>query len=132
MDKKKILIFDDDTTLLELISIIFKDGGYEVDISQTSHNILEKVSEFHPDIILMDNWIPNIGGIEATKLLKSNEQFRNIPVIYVTANNDIESLAESAKADDYVAKPFDREELEKKGQKKTKKWFPLPGNKLGF
>ena len=132
MDKKKILIFDDDTTLLELISIIFKDGGYEVDISQTSHNILEKVSEFHPDIILMDNWIPNIGGIEATKLLKSNEQFRNIPVIYVTANNDIESLAESAKADDYVAKPFDLEELEKKKQKKTKKWFPLPGNKLGF
>ena len=85
MDKKKILIFDDDTTLLELISIIFKDGGYEVDISQTSHNILEKVSEFHPDIILMDNWIPNIGGIEATKLLKSNEQFRNIPVLYLVS-----------------------------------------------
>ncbi|ROI14907.1 response regulator [Epilithonimonas hominis] len=120
MDKKKILIFDDDTTLLELISIIFKDGGYEVDISQTSHNILEKVSEFLPDIILMDNWIPNIGGIEATKLLKSNEQFRNIPVIYVTANNDIESLAESAKADDYVAKPFDLEELENKVAKYIK------------
>ncbi|MFC4163841.1 PleD family two-component system response regulator [Epilithonimonas zeae] len=114
MSKKKILIFDDDTTLLELISIIFEDGGYEVDISQTSHNILEKVSEFYPDIILMDNWIPNIGGIEATKLLKSQEEFKHIPVIYVTANNDIESLAESAQADDFVAKPFDLEDLEQK------------------
>ncbi len=114
MDKKKILIFDDDTTLLELISMIFEDSGYEVDISQTSHNILEKVSEFHPDIILMDNWIPNIGGIEATKLLKSKEEYRDIPVIYVTANNDIEALAESAKADDYVAKPFDLDDLEQK------------------
>ncbi|UQB69719.1 response regulator [Epilithonimonas zeae] len=114
MNKKKILIFDDDTTLLELISIIFEDGGYEVDISQTSHNILEKVSEFHPDIILMDNWIPNIGGIEATKLLKSQEEFKHIPVIYVTANNDIEALATSAQADDFVAKPFDLEDLEQK------------------
>ncbi|WP_313267973.1 response regulator [Epilithonimonas vandammei] len=131
MDKKKILIFDDDTTLLELISIIFKDGGYEVDISQTSHNILEKVSEFHPDIILMDNWIPNIGGIEATKLLKSNEQFRNIPVIYVTANNDIESLAESAKADDYVAKPFDLEELENKVAKYINNSVASPGIEPG-
>jgi len=114
MSKKKILIFDDDTTLLELISIIFEDGGYEVDISQTSHDILEKVSDFHPDIILMDNWIPNIGGIEATKLLKSQEQFKHIPVIYVTANNDIEALAASAQADDFVAKPFDLEDLENK------------------
>ncbi len=94
--------------------MIFEDSGYEVDISQTSHNILEKVSEFHPDIILMDNWIPNIGGIEATKLLKSKEEYRDIPVIYVTANNDIEALAESAKADDYVAKPFDLDDLEQK------------------
>lgn len=120
MDKKKILIFDDDTTLLELISMIFEDGGYEVDISQTSHNILEKVSEFHPDIILMDNWIPNIGGIEATKLLKSKEEFQNIPVIYVTANNDIENLAKTANADDYVAKPFDLEDLEQKVAKYIK------------
>ena len=114
MGKKRILIFDDDTTLLELISIIFEDGGYEVDISQTSHNILEKVSEFHPDIILMDNWIPNIGGIEATRLLKSREEFKDIPVIYVTANNYIEALAESAQANDYVAKPFNLEDLEQK------------------
>lgn len=114
MRKKKILIFDDDTTLLELISIIFEDGGYEVDISQTSHDILEKVSVFRPDLILMDNWIPNIGGIEATKLLKSQEEFKHIPVIYVTANNDIEALAETAQADDHVAKPFDLEDLEQK------------------
>ncbi len=62
----------------------------------------------------MDNWIPNIGGIEATKLLKSQNEFKHIPVIYVTANNDIEALAESAQADDFVAKPFNLEDLEQK------------------
>ncbi|WP_379963188.1 PleD family two-component system response regulator [Epilithonimonas sp. UC225_85] len=109
---KKILIFDDDTSILEVISIIFEENGYKVEISETSHDIIEKVSTFRPDVILMDNWIPNIGGVEATRLLKSHEDFKNIPVIYVTANNDIASLAESAQADDYVAKPFNLEDLE--------------------
>ena len=111
---KKLLIFDDDKSILEVISIIFEENGYKVEISETSHDIIQKVTEFQPDVILMDNWIPNIGGVEATKLLKNNEDFKHIPVIYVTANNDIEMLAEKAKADDFVAKPFNLEDLEEK------------------
>lgn len=112
MNKKKILIFDDDAAILEVITIIFEENGYEVRISETSHDILEKVAEYHPDVILMDNWIPKIGGVEATKLLKSSEEFNHIPVIYVTANNDIAALASEAKADDYVSKPFNLDDLE--------------------
>ncbi|MCJ7932300.1 MAG: response regulator [Chryseobacterium sp.] len=112
MSKKRILIFDDDTAILEVVTIIFEENGYEVKISETSHDILEKVAEYRPDVILMDNWIPKIGGVEATKLLKNNEEFKNIPVIYVTANNDIVALATEAQADDYVSKPFNLEDLE--------------------
>jgi CheY-like chemotaxis protein len=112
MNKKKILIFDDDAAILEVITIIFEENGYEVKISETSHDILEKVAEYHPDVILMDNWIPKIGGVEATKLLKSSEEFNHIPVIYVTANNDIAALASEAQADDYVSKPFNLDDLE--------------------
>ena len=111
---KKLLIFDDDKSILEVISIIFEENGYKVEISETSHDIIQKVTEFQPDLILMDNWIPNIGGVEATKLLKNNEDFKHIPVIYVTANNDIEMLAQKANADDFVAKPFNLEDLEEK------------------
>lgn len=114
MNKKKILIFDDDTTILEVISIIFEENGYQVEISETSHDILERVAKYKPDVILMDNWIPKIGGVEATKLLKNHEEFKHIPVIYVTANNDIVALAKQAQADDYVAKPFNLEDLENK------------------
>lgn len=120
MNKKKILIFDDDKVILEVISIIFEEGGYDVEISETSHDIIQKVSAFQPDVILMDNWIPNIGGVEATKLLKSHEEYKNIPVIYVTANNDIVALAKSAQADDFVAKPFNLEDLEEKVAKHIK------------
>ncbi|UKB82055.1 response regulator [Chryseobacterium sp. MEBOG06] len=112
MSKKKILIFDDDKAILEVVTIIFEENGYEVKISETSHDILERVADYQPDVILMDNWIPKIGGVEATKLLKSNEEFKHIPVIYVTANNDIVALAAEAQADDYVSKPFNLEDLE--------------------
>ncbi|TDX86594.1 response regulator [Epilithonimonas xixisoli] len=111
---KKLLIFDDDKSILEVISIIFEENGYKVEISETSHDIIQKVTEFQPDVILMDNWIPNIGGVEATRLLKNHEDFKHIPVIYVTANNDIEMLAQKASADDFVAKPFNLEDLEEK------------------
>ncbi|MGR3853705.1 response regulator [Chryseobacterium indologenes] len=112
MNKKKILIFDDEAAILEVITIIFEENGYDVKISETSHDILEKVADYQPDVILMDNWIPKIGGVEATKLLKSTEEFKHIPVIYVTANNDIVALASEAKADDYVSKPFNLDDLE--------------------
>jgi CheY-like chemotaxis protein len=120
MSKKKILIFDDDTAILEVVTIIFEENGYEVKISETSHDILEKVAEYKPDVILMDNWIPRIGGVEATKLLKSTEEFKHIPVIYVTANNDIVALASEAQADDYVSKPFNLDDLEEKVAKHIK------------
>ncbi|WP_028122481.1 response regulator [Epilithonimonas tenax] len=110
----KILILDDDISILEVITIIFEENGYQVQISETSHDIIQKVEDFRPDVILMDNWIPNIGGVEATRLLKNHQEFKNIPVIYVTANNDIAALAKSAQADDYVAKPFNLEDLEVK------------------
>ncbi len=120
MSKKKILIFDDDTAILEVITIIFEENGYDVKISETSHDIIEKVADYQPDVILMDNWIPKIGGVEATKLLKSTEQFKHIPVIYVTANNDIVALASEAQADDYVSKPFNLDDLERMVEKHIK------------
>ncbi|MPS71537.1 MAG: response regulator [Chryseobacterium sp.] len=114
MSKKKILIFDDETSILEVIFIVLNDLGYEVEVSETADDIIQKVSDFQPDVIIMDNWIPVIGGVEATKLLKAHSDYKNIPVIYITANNDIASLANEAMADDYVSKPFDLEDLEKK------------------
>ncbi|MCA6068206.1 response regulator [Chryseobacterium sp. RG1] len=120
MKNKRILIFDDDVAILEVVTIIFEENGYEVKISETSHDILEKVGECKPDIILMDNWIPKIGGVEATKILKNNEEFKHIPVIYMTANNNIAALASEAQADDYISKPFNLDDLEDKVAKYVK------------
>ncbi|GGH26051.1 response regulator [Sphingobacterium alkalisoli] len=112
MNDKTILIFDDDVNILEVCSIVLEACGYNVAVSETSHDIIEKVIEIKPDVILMDNWIPDIGGVKATQLLKQHPDFGHLPVIYVSANNDIHLLAETAGADAYLAKPFDLSDLE--------------------
>jgi CheY-like chemotaxis protein len=109
---KKVFIFDDNADILELCTIILEDAGYEIKTSSTSNDIISQVNAYTPDIIFMDNWLPDVGGIDATKALKSNDNLKHIPVIYFSANNDVKSLAEQAGADGYLSKPFDIIELE--------------------
>jgi len=110
---KKIIIFDDDEDILSICSYILEEQGWEVHTFTDCNNITEKVSGILPDVILMDNWIPDAGGIIATQTLKKDEALRNIPVVYFSANSDIQLLADHAGAETYLAKPFDLEELER-------------------
>lgn len=105
--KKKVFIFDDNVEILELCSYILEDLDCEVRTSPTTNEIVRQVKDFMPNLILMDNWLPDISGIEATKLLKADHVLRHIPVIYFTANSNIHELAEEAGADAFLAKPFD-------------------------
>ncbi|KFC20337.1 response regulator [Chryseobacterium sp. FH1] len=109
---KKILIFDDDVATLEVVSIICRDLGYEVDIAETADDVLSKVEFFLPNLIMMDINIPMIGGVEATRLIKAHDTHREIPVVFITAKNDVALLSSQAHADGYLSKPFDIEELE--------------------
>ncbi|MDB5123684.1 MAG: response regulator receiver protein [Mucilaginibacter sp.] len=110
---KKIVIFDDDEDILSICSYILEEQGWKVFSFTDCNNIAEKVSSILPDVILMDNWIPDDGGIIATQILKKDESLKDIPVIYFSANSDIELLANHAGAETYLAKPFDLEELER-------------------
>ncbi|MDR3695629.1 response regulator [Mucilaginibacter sp.] len=110
--EKKIVIFDDDEDILSICSFILEEQGWTVYAYTDCNKIVEKISAVMPDIIIMDNWIPDDGGIIATQTLKKNEALKNIPVIYFSANSDIEQLASYAGAETYLAKPFDLEDLE--------------------
>ncbi len=110
---KKIIIFDDDEDILSICSYILEEQGWEVHTYTDCNNITEKVSGILPDVILMDNWIPDAGGIIATQTLKKTKELKVIPVIYFPANSDIQILANHTGAQTYLAKPFDLEELER-------------------
>ncbi|MES2277019.1 MAG: response regulator [Bacteroidota bacterium] len=111
--EKKIIIFDDDEDILSICSYILAQQGWEVITYTDCNEIAERVSSANPSVILMDNWIPDAGGIIATQTLKNTAALKHIPVIYFSANSDIQLLASHAGAETYLAKPFDLDDLEK-------------------
>jgi CheY-like chemotaxis protein len=108
-----ILILDDDADILELCSIILQGKGYTTVTATDCRNVIGKVMDAKPDVILIDNWIPDIGGIEACQLIKSNPDMMQIPVIFFSASNNVEAFATQAGADYALQKPFDIAELER-------------------
>ncbi|WP_428330072.1 response regulator [Mucilaginibacter sp.] len=109
---KQIVIFDDDPDILSICSYILEEMGFIVHCFIDCIDIEVKVAAILPDVILMDNWIPDEGGIKATQRLKKNESLKKIPVIYFSANSDIQQLSKQAGADNYLAKPFNLEDLQ--------------------
>ena len=108
----RVMIFDDDTDLLEVCSIVLKSKNYLVNALNKCDDIIQEVKAFSPNVILMDNWIPDIGGVKATQLLKNDMELKLIPVIFFSANDRVQDLAAEAGAEFFLQKPFEIEELE--------------------
>jgi DNA-binding response OmpR family regulator len=109
---KRVLILDDDLDILQICTIVLKKKGFDVSTLNNSNQVVEQVKNYRPDVILMDNWIPGPGGIEATRTLKMDSATQDIPVIFFSANSNVTQLAQEAKADYFLQKPFDISELE--------------------
>jgi two-component system cell cycle response regulator DivK len=108
----RVMIFDDDTDLLEVCTIVLKSKNYDVSGNHKCNDILRDVELFAPDVILMDNWIPDTGGVKAIQLIKKDLHFKGIPVIFFSANNNVEELALEAGAEFFLQKPFEIDDLE--------------------
>ena len=111
--KKSILILDDDKDILFVCAYLLEEMGWDVHMRTHCNDVLELVKKLKPAIILMDNWIPGMGGIVATQTLKADKELRSIPIIFFSANSDIKNLSIEAGADMYLSKPFDIEVFEK-------------------
>jgi two-component system cell cycle response regulator DivK len=108
----RIMIFDDDTDLIALCSIVLKSKNYEVRGFGKCTDILKEVLHFSPQVILMDNRIPGTGGVKATREIKNDLRYKSIPVIFFSASERVQELAAEAGAEFYLQKPFDIGELE--------------------
>ena len=106
--KKKILIVEDEETLLSLESLLLTSKGYEVRGVMDGPSALELVASMKPDLILLDIMLPVMDGYEVCRQIKANDATRHIPVIMLSAKKSKEELAkaEQAGADWYITKPF--------------------------
>jgi len=111
--KNKILVVDDVAVNVQLLTTYLTSVGYDVFTARDGQEALDKVSETQPDLILLDVMMPKLNGFEVCDRLKSDPTTKIIPVIMVTALNEIEDKikATEAGADDFVSKPFNKLEL---------------------
>jgi len=109
---RRVIIYDDDADLLEVCSLILSSRNFEVITKDKCTEILKDLQQHQPGVILMDNWIPDVGGVKATRMVKESKEFHHIPVILFSANNNVSELAEEAGADYCLHKPFDIADLE--------------------
>jgi DNA-binding response OmpR family regulator len=108
---KRILVVDDDIYILEAMEELLKYSGYEVDSTLKGDDVFNLAYEFHPDLILIDIMLSGIDGRDICWELKANRKTKNIPVIMISATPNVKSSLEQFKADDFLAKPFDIQDL---------------------
>ena len=111
----KILIVDDDSANLTILHSILKND-HIISVAKSGEKALEIIPKFRPDLILLDVVMPGMDGYEICRKIRSDEKFHFIKIILVSGRGQIEERLEGYKsgADDYITKPFNREELEAK------------------
>ncbi|MDZ4164593.1 MAG: two-component system response regulator [Smithellaceae bacterium] len=109
----KILVVDDEDWNRRLMEAMLLPLNYEVILAVDGEEALRKVRETPPDVILLDVMMTGISGFEVARQLKENEETRIIPIVMVTALQDVETRirALEAGADDFLSKPVDKTEL---------------------
>ncbi|MBI5869501.1 MAG: response regulator [Actinobacteria bacterium] len=113
MSKPKILVVEDNAMNLELVSDVLEAHGYEVLQADTGQKALEIAEREQPDLVLMDIQLPEMDGLEVTRLLKKNERTSQIRVIALTAHamRGDEERAREAGCSGYIAKPINTREF---------------------
>ena len=115
---KKILVVEDELETAEMLCTYLEFRGYEVLSTAWGKDVLGICLESHPDLIILDVQLPDTNAYEVYQELGSTEQTSHIPVIFLTklADDDLKAISRAMGVVDYITKPFDLEELERRVQ----------------
>jgi DNA-binding response OmpR family regulator len=113
MSKPKITIVDDDRDTRELLAAALEDEGFEVSMAANGLRLIASLQLHRPDAILLDVNMSWIDGFELCRAVKKNENFRDIPVVFISGRGDPEDKRHglSVGAADYFVKPLDMDKL---------------------
>lgn len=110
---KRILVVDDEPDIVALIRLRLMREGFEVVEAHNGEAAIKMVASSKPGLIILDIMMPGMNGWEVNERLKANPEYRDIPVIMLTALNEFDEQFKSLQAGvrDYITKPFDFDEL---------------------
>ncbi len=109
----RILIAEDERDIRELIVFTLEFGGFQVIAAANGQEAVELARQHRPDLIILDVRMPKMSGYEACRILKSQEETRTIPVVFLSAKGQEAEIRQGmeAGADAYILKPFAPDEL---------------------
>ncbi|MCL5076837.1 MAG: response regulator transcription factor [Actinobacteria bacterium] len=110
-DAGRILVVDDETPITELVTMALRYEGFQMEQAHSGREAIDKVSQFHPDLMILDIMMPDLDGYEVARRLRQENQ--QVPIIFLTAKDATEDKVRGLEmgGDDYVTKPFSLEEL---------------------
>ena len=113
LQARSILVVDDDIANLKIMAAYLRESGYDSIIAQDGENALKKARSVRPDLILMDVLMPGMNGFETCRRMKSYEDIKDIPLLFMTALSDIENKVKGFDAGgvDYITKPIQEREM---------------------
>ncbi len=108
---KRVLIAEDDRSILDVVKIILEGEGYLIESTDNEGRFFRKIENNRPDLVLLDIRLNGHDGGKIAKKLKNKEGTKMIPVVLMSANHEIKLIADSSNADGFLVKPFNIEEL---------------------
>ena len=104
-----IMVVDDEPDILAMVEMILSRKGYKTVLAEGGEEALELIKQRKPDLILLDLMMPRMDGTEFLRIIRADENLRDIPVIVVSVRSTIEKESREAMelADDYITKPID-------------------------
>jgi DNA-binding response OmpR family regulator len=104
----RILVADDEKINVEFFDIMLSKLGFTVDRALDGEEVLQRVADFPPDLLLLDLLMPKIDGFEVVSKLKESEDTRDLPIIVLTAVDEVDKKVDLLELgiDDYIIKPF--------------------------
>ncbi|MEE2636544.1 MAG: response regulator transcription factor [Acidobacteriota bacterium] len=109
----RILVVEDDPDIAELVGYHLARAGFDIDLSETGTDALERVRTEAPDLVVLDLMLPGLSGLEVCRLMRDDSRTARVPIIMLTARAQEQDRIEGLElgADDYVTKPFSPKEL---------------------
>jgi two-component system response regulator MprA len=106
----RVLVVEDDEEIAQVLQRSLRMEGYEVRLAFDGEAALGAASAFNPDLVILDLGLPKLDGMEVAKRLRAND---DVPILMLTARDALEARVEGldSGADDYLVKPFERQEL---------------------
>jgi DNA-binding response OmpR family regulator len=120
MVKKKIMVVDDEESIVELVKAIMESEEYEVVTAMDGNECLEKLKTVKPDLIILDMMMPGMSGREVCEKIRENPKTKNLKVAFLTVAKFSETgkgVLKEMKVLDYITKPFENQDLVRRVKK---------------